>query len=845
MNHFRNIIHVPESQRTPDWTKGVCNELINGTYNDYYQREKVYRARKMYRTGDYADSNGYDHIYGAVAKQVEDECGRIETVHLVPPAKIRNIPIIKSMIRRLVSEERERLLVVRAWTTDAINSQKKEDRFIQEITLMQEQKLQQRLQALTLQRQLIAMQQQALQHAAQTSEAKGWVMELQGELNRLQGVIDRGVALGTEELEKVGRFYRYSYKDIQEIMAEKAVNFQITDQRLKHLFNRNFEEKLVTGKESLFVDWEPGMQDPIYEQVFFEQLFFPYNESVLYQHEHSWGIRRVNKSMDNIIAEWGHRIDRKTLYKLQYESGQYQGQQSNAFMTPTGLLLPDYHQIYDHPNGTNEDQFTVHYCYFKAHVKIPILLSPNKHRADAPDFIKVIDEEKADYYKNKPEKLKKTGKKLEYRYRQDLYRGIRIGADTFLTADKHPVQLRSETKRSLVPLPFIGHAESYFYDLESIIWETKDIQELYNIIYYQKELLILLAGVKGVIVDISQKPEGMELDEVIYYMKQGVLPIETVGENGRVKNGAFNQFANYDQTIAPAIQLLDQTLNMLKQLAGEIAGVPDARQGIVRPTDQVGTYQLSSQESSLVTEKFFQDHEELINLALTRGANLSRYAYKEGRRGQYVAGDLITERFNIPKNAMDGEFQLVMESGRKSARMMQEMQNMVRDQYAKGQIAGSTMIGMLDVKSIVEMKKLIKDYEEHAMARAGKQAQQEQERQVAMMEKQAELDARLQDLVDKGKMNLQQMQAQIDQQRIRIDAEKAKADQALKAKEMETKAATEKYKVDNETAIEGAYLQLKKAEVAINDENSKTQLLMGMIQKKMELSSRSKENIKD
>ena len=94
-------------------------------------------------------------------------------------------------------------------------------------------------------------------------------------------------------------------------------------------------------------------------------------------------------------------------------------------------------------------------------------------------------------------------------------------------------------------------------------------------------------------------------------------------------------------------------------------------------------------------------------------------------------------------------------------------------------------------------------------------------------------------------MNLQQMQAQIDQQRIKIDAEKIKAEQALKDKEIETKAATEKYKVDNETAIEGAYLQLKKAEVAINDENTKTQLLMGMIQKKMELSSRSKENIKD
>src|SRR5690606_23876800 len=98
---------------------------------------------------------------------------------------------------------------------------------------------------------------------------------------------------------------------------------------------------------------------------------------------------------------------------------------------------------------------------------------------------------------------------------------------------------------------FIGFSNNRFNKAYSPVWETKDIQELYNILHFQEELLISLSGVKGTVVDISQLPSGMSMTEVMYYKKNGLLPIETLFPGGKPKRTSFNQFSNYDDSVSP------------------------------------------------------------------------------------------------------------------------------------------------------------------------------------------------------------------------------------------------------------------------------------------------------
>ena len=838
------IQYVPESQRTEEWCKSVADSLLDGTSAFNYDRERIYQCRRMYKAGIYNDN--YDYLYGTVTKKIEDDCGNIKTVHLQPPAKVRHIPIVKPAIRILVGEEKDRPKVFRAFTTDADNSTKKEDAFIQDINVRVETKIRTRMQAYQLQQQLIATQQQVIQQMAQDPQAQQYVMQLQQELERVTAIVTRGIELESEELEKLVKYYRYSYRDIQEVFAEKVCEFHISDQRLERLINRGFEERLVTGKEVYFCDWTPGMEDPVYDLLYWENVYFPFNEHVQYLHEHSWGIRRERMSLDNIIAYWGQRIDRKLMDEIKSEmKWDSQVQRTGVYHTPDGVLMP-VEQLGRETRGdaTTGDEYDVSYCYWKAHVRVPVLESKNKHRKESAPFIKYISEEEAETLMSNKKRMESRDQKITWYYREDLYKAVRVGKYTYLEAGKHPVQLRSETKRSTVALPFIGHADNYYHSTDSLIWETRDLQELYNIFYYQKELLTVLSGVKGMIADISQLPENVSLDEAILYMKQGIFPIETIGEDGRPKNSSFNQFGSFDQTISPAVSAIDASLIGIKQLVGELTGVTDVRAGIVKPSDQVGTSQLSYNQSSMSTERYFQDHEDLFELLLSRGANLSKLAYKNGKKGQYINGDRIMERLNIPESAMEGEYKVMMQSGRKEAALLQQMQQIAQSQYGKGQINGSQYLQMIDAKSIVEIKKLIAEHEELAMKMAQSQQQQNFEQQQQLQQQKAQLDQQTKQLMEQTKLQVANIKAQIDQQKLQLEAQKLEQDGHLTNKGIDITAQTKKYEVDMNTSVEMAYLQLQQQELAINDQNQKTAMLLDSVQKQIQL-RQSKEKIKD
>lgn len=840
MTGYGDIEIVEESERDEEWVKRSADRLIAGMDSDIAHQKRTIACRRMYNDGQYTDS--YDYLYQTVTKKIKDECGNENTVTLVPPAKVRHIPIIKPMIRRLVSEEKDRPAPFAAYMTDANGTNSKEDLHIEELNQRQELILQQRLMAFQQANQLMQLKEQAAQEMAGTPEGQQIAQAIQMEMAHLRSVMRRPVELTDKELAKIRHYYDYDHKDIEQVFAELCVSYHINHQHCRHIFNRNFEEKLVTGNEHYFVDWEPGMADPTIEQAFFENLYLPYNENVMFTSEHSWCVMRQHASLDNIVSSLGHGMGRKELAAIMADGGWEGGNIPMAFYTPEGIYVGEGSGAGRYPaTNRGQDTYTVYRVYFKVPAAVRVLISPNNNRPEALPHIKRLDEEEYGWYSDRPEKLK--NKKLETRYRQDLYRAIRVGGRAWLAAGKAPVQLRSGTHKSRVELPIIGYTSSYFYSPSSLIWETRDIQELYNILYYQQELLVVLSGVKGIMVDMSQLMNGMEPHELIYYMRQGIIPLETLDEDGNPKNNSFNQFNEFDQTISPGIQYIQLILNSLKGLASEITGVNDVRMGVVRSTDQVGTSQLAHQNSSLTTEHYFQEHELLMEMAMTRLANLCRFAYKDGKKADFVNGDKIMERMRIPPGGMKGTYRLIMKSGKKEMKMLAEMQQAARMKFQTGQMAASEFLSILASGSITETRKLIQDYERLAIEAAKENRQAEGDRISQLEQQKAELDMRSQQMMAQVKAQLEEIKGGVEMAKEQASTQRKEMELSVSKQIAAEKVKAQVYDTDVEAEVEREYLEFQKLELAVNNRNHQTAMLLDTI--KEQLNSRSKEKIKD
>ena len=98
--------------------------------------------------------------------------------------------------------------------------------------------------------------------------------------------------------------------------------------------------------------------------------------------------------------------------------------------------------------------------------------------------------------------------------------------------------------------------------------------------------------------------------------------------------------------------------------------------------------------------------------------------------------------------------------------------------------------------------------------------------------------------MEQTKLQVANIKAQIDQQKLQLEAQKLEQDGHLTNKGIDITAQTKKYEVDMNTSVEMAYLQLQQQELAINDQNQKTAMLLDSVQKQIQL-RQSKEKIKD
>ena len=254
---------------------GLGTKVPNESSKVRTRMDRISYCRSLWNNN--IDEQRYDYLYNKVNKTISDQDGIDRVITMEMPAKVRHIPIVRPKLQALISKELSRPLVMRTVGIDEASVNKKIQEEIDGVWIKQMEKFAQRRAAQQAQQLMLQQQQQLMQQIQQVPGAEGMIIEMQSQLEMIAEIVNKEAALTEEEVKKIRKYYKYSYKLFEEDLADSAIKEYIDRHRLRRLKNDAFTEQMITGEPIYFCDWEQGMEEPQSRLVRPEFYWYQYN----------------------------------------------------------------------------------------------------------------------------------------------------------------------------------------------------------------------------------------------------------------------------------------------------------------------------------------------------------------------------------------------------------------------------------------------------------------------------------------------------------------------------------------------------------------------------------------
>jgi hypothetical protein len=494
----------------------------------------------------------------------------------------------------------------------------------------------------------------------------------------------------------------------QEIIASKLAKYYEYVHKLKTFNNKLFLNNLITGKQFWKVDIPRIGSDPEIRFVNSANFWFSGEEDVDNISDCNWCVERVFMTPEQVIDLFGDELledDKERIlegvelygnaYSFIYPAG-YRGFQGGITEDEQLENLEDY-SIY---GGTSsENKIEVYYVQWKSIRELNLAELENSKNPDSPFYKLFNNEDMVEYKKGK----KKNVRKINKRYIQELYEGVQIGHDIFVRFGKSKYQVRSIREPYYVKLNYNGKLfASHNSPPYSLVWTLRHLEDYYRVLHYHEERIISLSGSKGIIYDKALMPEGYTLKEVMYYMKMGLMLIDS-----SLGNGQFNQFTTYNNLFDASLSIIRQLMESVVQEAERISGVNRQRMGQMFQKDLVGQIDKSMKQSHYSTAVLYNFQSEVYKCLLEDLINFAKFAYKEDndfKTLSYVLGDSTQEIFKIDEQFCLSDVGIFFSDSGREARTMEELKAMASSMASQGNLNLPDMIKLLKSESLAEVE---------------------------------------------------------------------------------------------------------------------------------------------
>ena len=638
--------------------------------------------------------------------------------------------------------------------------------------------------------------------------------------HRLKYIYNKKI-VDTEQLNEIARISKMSAKDIREEKVQELMEAMIFNMNLDEQKKYAFFQALIVGigAEYYYVDYEENSIYPIFEALHPSDVFYPQTSNTWVQ-DGDWVGFRKYMSTEQILRQFSPSdsvIARLKSRDTFYSASMYQNYNGGAKFNESGSGNSTFHEVY--------------FLFWTKEVNVVFSEFENKHNPKNP-HIHLTEDSTLPPKKNE---------KRETRYMTDIYTAVIVDDEFILEPQVKTEVVRSVDNYSIPKLPVVGLVfDDRTRKPYSLVMETKDAVELSIVVNFKLELIIALSGVKGFIMDDTQRPSNMSRDEWNYLKKMGTAWIESQKKGQRPSS--FNQFQTYDDTLPPSVETLIQIDESLEKHFDLATGVTRQSLAQIEQYDLKGNTQMAQNQTMMITEIYYETHERIYCKALEQLINLKARYYNENEIvAAYNHPDFGYKSVKIPaKMLMEKDISIVVQDSGRDERLVQTLQSVAMKYFQEKAIPFKVLSSILTSNSFKKIESKISHFIDEFEQMQLQNASSVEEKKAMIEERKINAKGEIDKMLKQMELQIEDVQSRLDAERLAFDREKFAFEKSIKEKELVTDSSLKKYEIDSERAVETAYLGEQKRQSLVDENIQRIELMLQTL-----LTTLSEKNYRD
>lgn len=565
-----------------------------------------------------------------------------------------------------------------------------------------------------------------------------------------QGLSDEEIEVKWKEFED---YMKYDWQDIRERMANQILKHYWHELDFSTIFNNCFKDALIMGEEICQVDIVHG--EPTLEKLNGLKVRAVKSgnsdrieDSQLIIIEDHWAPGKIIDYFHEELKD--QDIDYIMDYTTHSGKGNYTDDQNNHTLLRDALdahtgqpFIEDMFNIAEINGHTFSSNLTDEHGnirVFRVYWKSLKKLKKVKYYDDYGEVDYKIRTEEYVVDKNK-------GEESTTIWVNEWWEGTKIGKDIYLNMKPRDIQYNKISNPSYCHPGIIGQIYNTNQGRAvSLVDRAKNYQYLYDIMWDRLNKAIATNYGKIFELDLAKVPENWEIEKWMHFAvvnKIAVIDSFKEGNHGAATGklaGGFNTSGGraIDMETGQYIQMHIQMLEYIKTEMGEIAGVSRQREGQISNRETVGGVERSVNQSSHITEYWFNTHEKFKVRVLTAFLETAKIALRgNNKKVQYILDDLSIQMLNIDGDTFsEADYGIVCTSSSKTAQLESDIKQLAQAFMQNGGSI-STIMDIYTSSGLSDMRKKIEIAENKINERNAK-AQEDQNK----LAQQAQQDAK-------------------------------------------------------------------------------------------------------
>ena len=578
-----------------------------------------------------------------------------------------------------------------------------------------------------------------------------------------------------EHLKRMEKYFKYDFQDMNESTAHKLLKFLEKDQDLKTLFQKGWEDALLAGEEIYCV--EQVAQEPTARRVNPLEFYCLLPNNSDYVDEAEAIVEDSYMSINAVLDYYYEDLTPKQVDTLEKE----QGSQSNFgdsllnYQTPPKLEVKSVEDLPGDKQTSSyrdeEGNLRVTKVIWKSMRKVGRLYYFDEQGMPQEDII------------NESYKIDETlGERVEWMWINEYWEGTKLGENIYINIRARKQQFRKMDNLSHCKSGYVGtiynanNSQSVSLMDRLVPWIY-----LYITMWYRLELAIASNQGKIALIDLSLIPDGWDVEKWMYYaqsMKFGFVDSFNEGKkgqsSGKLAGNISTQNKVLDMETGNYIQQHVQLLQFVEENLQSLSGVTRQRLGSVGASELVGTTERAVQQSSHITEKWYEIHNHTKTRVLSTLVDVAKDVYSgKTKRFQYVADDLATMSFKLMGDEFGySEYGIFVSNANQDLQALEALKSLTQAALQNDKMTISDVIDVYNSSSLADIRIKIKESEA-----ARQQQDQQMQQQQMQMQQQAE----------QAKAQAEQAKMQIEQSKLELEVEKENREDARNSEDNRTK----------------------------------------------------------